>query len=122
MSDLIKDAMSAVKEANTQSRLDALERKGDKKDIKDKDISKLKWLGKPEQFAFLMLELVRQGYIELPISKGDGSYAKLSSFCLDHFDINTTPGNLKRAMNPGTNRVSDSIRAKFIIPNKDDIS
>ena len=78
---------------------------------------KIKWNGTPSQFGYLFLELVKQGYIELPTYAGNGSYAALAKKCFESFDIKTTPDNLKKEMNPEKNSLSHSKQARFTIPN-----
>jgi len=87
-------------------------------------IQKLKWLGKAEQFGYMFSELAKQGFIEMPGSRGEGSYSKYAKVCFELFDfaIPTTVDNLERAMNPEKNRLSESNRAKIIIPDIKDIS
>jgi hypothetical protein len=91
---------------------------------KENKIQKLKWLGKPEQFAYIFLELVEKGYIDMPSTKGDGSYALLAKQCFELFEFKkgSSVENLKRAMNPNKNALSETNRAKITIPELKDIS
>jgi len=89
-----------------------------------KPLEKIRWLGKPSQLGYIFSQFVEKGFIELPTSRGDGSYAKLAKLCFDYFDVrnekgqSTTLGNLEREFNPNKNSLSNSIRGKFEIPDK----
>ena len=87
-------------------------------DIRDK----IKWLGTPSQFGYIFLELVKQGFIELTLHNGDSNFTELARRCYKYFDIDTTPENLKKEMNPNKNTLSDTKRAKFTIPNLSDLT
>jgi len=88
---------------------------------------KIKWKGTPSQFGYLFLELVKQGFIEPPMRNGEYNYKGLARICYDYFDIEskpekkTTPENLAKELNPESNRLSDTKRAKFTIPDKADL-
>jgi hypothetical protein len=113
--------MSAFKNILDQQSLG--ERFAEKKTSKRTPAKKLKWMGKPEHLGFIFLELASKGYIELPSTKGDGSYSKYAQICFDMFEFSpaTTLPNLKRAFNPNTNATTDAIRAKFQITDCKDI-
>lgn len=83
---------------------------------------KIKWSGTPSQFGYLFLELVKNGFIEPPLYNGETNYKGLARLCYQNFDINTTPGNIEKEMNPNKNTLSDTKRAKFTIPNISDIA
>ena len=89
------------------------------KEMKTKPIKssvKLQWKGSPAQFGYLMLELAQQGYIEIPSTSGEASYRKYATICYKLFELDTTEANLIKEMNPNTNSLVDSNRAKFQIP------
>jgi len=98
--------------------------------VTGKPFEKIKWKGKPSQFAFLFLELVKHGFIEPPFHRGESNnYTGLSRLCYQYFDIDTTPENLTKELKPdnektGTrkNTLSDTNRAKFTIPNLSDLA
>jgi hypothetical protein len=98
-----------------------------KKEIQQSKISvkqdeKIKWNGTPSQFAYLFLELVKHGFIEPPLYNGEQNFTGLSRLCYQYFDIQTTPGNLIKEMNPEKNTLSDTKRAKFTIPDISDLA
>ncbi len=86
-----------------------------------KDINKIKWLGSPSIFGFLMTELVKRGYIEPPLRNGESNYAGFAKLCYQYFDIDTTQENLIKEMNPGKCTLSDTKREKFTIPELSDL-
>ena len=83
---------------------------------------KIKWKGTPSQFGYLFLALVKQGFIEPPMRNGEYNYTGLSRLCNDYFDIETTPQNLTKELNPDKNTLSETKRAKFTIPDLFDLA
>ncbi len=79
---------------------------------KDTLSKKLKWIMKPSQFGFLMLELIDKGYIEKP-AKG---FRKTAEIFLEHFEIETTVGTLEKELNPTTNSMEVDNYRKIVIP------
>jgi hypothetical protein len=131
MTDYAKDMMHMImqieKDADNQKQIDEL--KGiissfqNDKSNKEHKVQKLKWLGKPEQFGYIFSELARQGFIEMPGTNGEGSYAKYAKVCFELFEFKTNSlDNLERVLNPEKNVLSDSNRAKISIPDIKDIS
>ena len=88
-------------------------------EIPVKQGEKIKWNGTPSQFGYLFLELVKNGFIEPPLYNGDPNYTGFARLCFQYFEINTTPGNLEKEMNPNKNTLSDTKRLKF--PNLSDL-
>ena len=82
---------------------------------KNKPDKKLKWIGTPSQFGFIVDLLIQGGYLEKPTS----SFSKDANFYLQHFDINTTPGTLAIEVSEITNHLSTDNRKRIIIPHKD---
>lgn len=76
---------------------------------------KLKWIGSPSQFGFIIDLLIQGGYLERPTL----SFSKDANFYLQHFDINTTPGTLAIEVSENTNHLSTDNRKRIIIPHKD---
>jgi len=125
MMDKVMRMVSQIEENDEIMKvIHELEKKFNLKAKKVTQSKKLKWKGKPEQFGFIFLELAKNGYIEIPANNGEASYSKYAKTCFDIFDFesDTTLENLKRAMNPDKNRLSETNRKKFSIPSKDDIS
>jgi hypothetical protein len=118
--EIAKLAVKMKEDAELNKRIQSLEDKANK----EPSIQKLKWKGKAEQFGFIFSELAKKGFIEIPGTHGDASYSKYAKVCFDLFEFEkeTTLENLKRAMNPNKNMLSESNRAKIIIPGKEDIS
>lgn len=80
---------------------------------------KIQWMGSPAQFGFIFLELVRNGYIELPSYKGLGSFTHLARLCYLYFNIPTESFEyFSKQMSPTQNSLSDTIRVKFKIPER----
>jgi len=83
---------------------------------------KLKWVGTAAQFGWVFLELAKQGFIELPKTGGQDSYTKYARYCYDAFDIDTTPRNLIKEMNPRSNSLTFANKKGFKIPDRSDLS
>lgn len=79
-------------------------------------LKKLKWLGTPSQFGWVFLELADKGFIELPKTGGQDSHTKYANYCFGIFDIDTTPGNLIKEMNPKSNSLTFANRNEFTFP------
>ena len=77
---------------------------------------KIKWNGSPEILGFLFLELVRKGYIDPPLYHGKPNFTGFSKLVWQSFDINSTPGNLERALNESNNQLSDYKRDRLKLP------
>lgn len=71
-----------------------------------RNLQKLKWLGTPAQFGFIMQELIGKGYLERPTA----SHAKDAAFYLSIFDIETTPGTLAKELSPSSSLSADNAR------------
>ena len=82
---------------------------------------KIKWLGTPSQFGFLIMELIRQGYIEPPKKNSEYSYKALAGSCFNAFDITGSPQTLEKELSERTCSLSETKRAKFTIPHISDI-
>jgi hypothetical protein len=83
---------------------------------------KIRWKGTPSQFGFLINRLVCHGFIDPPIYNGETNFTGLARLCYDHFEIETTLGNLTKEVNPEKNTLSDTKRAKFTIPDLIDLA
>jgi hypothetical protein len=85
---------------------------------------KLRWSGTPSQFGYLLLELAKKGFIDLPTTGGEASYAKYAKVSSELFDFQTptTLENLKKEFNPNKNTLSETVRSKFSIPELTEIS
>lgn len=79
--------------------------------------NKLKWLGTPAQFGYIINELVEKGFIECPTTHASPSISKLSRVCLEVFDLSSTPQNIEKELNPEKNTLSEIKRKHFKIPN-----
>jgi hypothetical protein len=84
-------------------------------------LEKIKWLGKTSQIAYLFSELAKKGFIDLPTTRGDGSYSKLGVLIMQYFDVDTTIDNMKKEVNPAKNSLSETSRNKFVIPDIKDL-
>ncbi|MCX6246339.1 MAG: hypothetical protein NTW10_01285 [Bacteroidetes bacterium] len=84
-------------------------------------IEKIIWNCNPSVFGYLFLELIKKGYIKPPVYNGDTNFTKFSRLCMEHFEIKTTPENLKKALHENSNQLSDTKRAKFFIPELSDL-
>jgi hypothetical protein len=83
-------------------------------------IERIKWKGSPALFGYIFSELVKNGFIDPPLFRGDPNYAGLAKLCFQYFNVNeTTIENLIKEMNPKKNSLSDTKRAKF--PNLSDL-
>jgi hypothetical protein len=85
-------------------------------------LKKIKFNGTPSQFGYIFLELIKHGHVEPPLHNGEPNYAAFARLCFDYFDISTTLGNLTKELNPSSNKLSDTKRAKFSIPDLSDLA
>ncbi len=83
---------------------------------------KIKWLGSPSQFAYLFLELIDKGFIEMPIGRGNPNYAKLARMCLEKFQIKGESSSLTKELTPKGNSLEPPNRIAFKIPDIKDLS
>ena len=83
---------------------------------------KIKWLGSPSQFGYIILELINNGFIELPIGKGNKNYARVAELCFEKFHIKTKISSLKKEISPSTNSLTFANKDAFKIPNIKDLS
>ena len=83
---------------------------------KTKKLEKIKYNGNAASFGYLMLEMAKQGLIDVPTSKGDLSFTALAKLCFQYFDIKATEGTLVKELNENSNKLSETKRAKFTIP------
>ena len=77
---------------------------------------KIKWNGSPEILGFLFLELVRKGYIDPPLFHGKPNFTGLSRLVWQSFELDSTPGNLDRALNESNNQLTDYKRDRLKLP------
>lgn len=82
---------------------------------------KIKWMGSPSSFGYLIIKLVEGGLIEMPATHRNGSYSKLSKLLCQYFDLNSTKGNIEKEVNPDKNSLTDAKRALFEIPDLKDL-
>ena len=82
----------------------------------------IKWLGGPAQFGYLFAQLVQKDFIELPKSKGVGSYTKLAKICFKAFNIDGKQSSLIKELSPNSNSLENVNREPFKIPYRKDLS
>ncbi|MCX6234985.1 MAG: hypothetical protein NT175_09745 [Bacteroidetes bacterium] len=83
---------------------------------------KIIWKGTPSVFGYLFHELIAKGFIEPPLHNGEINYTKCARLCLKYFDIKTTEGTLINMINPEKCNLSETKKAKFTIPEINDLS
>lgn len=102
----------------------------EKKNPKNKgkiQLEKIKWTGKPSQLGYIVSQLAKHSFIELPTTRGEGSIAGLAKLFYQYFDVRndkgepTTLENLIKEFNAEKNTLSDKSRARITIPEKKDI-
>ena len=79
--------------------------------------SKLKWVGTPSQFGFIIDSLIACGFLKRPTS----SYKKDAEYYFALFDIDSTIETLAKELSETTNSLNTSNRKKFIIPSKNEL-
>jgi hypothetical protein len=92
-----------------------------KPDLASNKIEKLRWLGTPSQFGFIFNELAERGFIEIPKTHGKESISKFANICYALFEIEATPGNLAKELNPNKCTLSNTNRKFFKFPNITDL-
>lgn len=86
-------------------------------------LKKIEWKGSPASFGYLFLELVKNGFIEPPLRNGEPNFTGLAKLCFQYFNVkNTDLEYLTKQLNPNSNLLSDTKRAKFTIPNISDLA
>lgn len=83
-------------------------------------LNKIKWLGTPSQFSHIFLELANNDYIETPKHEKDMDKTNFARLCFEHFDIDTTPGNLEKEFRSDSN-LSLFTKSLFQIPLRNEI-
>lgn len=76
---------------------------------------KLKWLGTPSQFGFIMDLLIQGGYLEKPSTH----FSKDAAIYLEHFTIGGTSKTIAKELSEPANSLSTNNRNKIKIPHKD---
>lgn len=87
----------------------------------DQKLKKITWKGTPSQFGYIILELVKHGFIDPPPYNTGPNFTGLARLCFHYFDIKTTEDNLIKELNPYNNTLSDGKRAQFQIPDLSDL-
>ena len=79
--------------------------------------SKIKWNGSPAHLALLFHELANKGYIEIPSTRGTGSYSKVADLCMSIFEVEGSEASIKKAFTPTrVSQMSDTTKAKLSLP------
>jgi hypothetical protein len=92
-----------------------------KKEIDQQSLDKIQWHGSPALFGYIFSELIKNGFIQPPLFRGETNYAGFAKLCYKHFNVNnTTIENLIKEMNPEKNTLTNAKRAKF--PNLSDLA
>lgn len=84
-------------------------------------IDKIKWLGSPSQFGYIFGQLVDNGFIEMPISKGRPTFAAFAKICMKVFEIDTTIETLEKEISLKTNNLDPSSKKVFKFPHIRDL-
>lgn len=80
-------------------------------------LQKLKWLGTPAQFGFVIQELIGKGYLEKPA----GSNAKDVKALLEHFEVNGKESTIEKELSVNQNSMSANNRSRFRVPQIDSL-
>jgi hypothetical protein len=83
--------------------------------------NRIKWVGSSSVFGYLFIELVNNGFIEMPLRNGEVNYSAFSRQLMNAFDVPSTEGNLANECNPNKNSLSLVKRNKFSIPRISDL-
>lgn len=82
----------------------------------------LKWNTSPNHFGYLINELINKGYIEnLPMSNGETNYSEIARLFSSIIDFDTTDQYLIKSFNPNNEKISETVKRKFTIPDLIDI-
>lgn len=73
------------------------------------ETQKLKWLGTPSQFGFIIQELIGKGYLDRPTSSNQQD----AKIYLSIFNINTTEGTLAKELSENTNSITPENAGKL---------
>jgi hypothetical protein len=92
----------------------------------ESDKLKLDWLGTPSQLGFIISELAKKGFIKVPqLKNGKPNMASFERAILNCFDGDFGKGVVYQAISEfgsDTNKLVDSNKAKFVIPERSDLS
>jgi hypothetical protein len=84
--------------------------------VESNSANKIKWLGSPSLMGFVFVELMRRGFIELPLYNGEENYTALANHLDNFFEYNGKKSTLEKECSPKSNSLSETKRAKFTIP------
>src|ERR1035437_6373689 len=78
----------------------------------------IKWNSSPSHFGFIISELINKGYFEnLPIHNGEVNYSEIARLFSSVIDFNSSEQILLKSFNPNNEKISETVKNKFSIPN-----
>ena len=86
--------------------------------------NKIKWNSSPLHFGFIINELINKGYFindTLPVSNAEINYSEIAMMFNSIIDFDTTDAYLKKSFNPNEEKLSETVKNKFTIPDCKDI-
>lgn len=89
--------------------------------VNEKQMEKMKWKCSPALVGFIITELANKGFIDFPLHNGEINPTGLAKICFELFNCDTTKENLIKEFNQNKNTLSETKRAKFLIPELKDI-
>jgi len=113
--------LEEITQANQRRFEETLAKEVSSNNEKIKSEGKIKWLGEQNQFGYLFLELIKNGFISLPVHNGEPNFTAFARQCLEHFEFSGKPSSLEKELRESSCSLSDTKRAKFTIPNLSDL-
>ena len=93
----------------------------EEKDKSKNNLSKIKCNCTPSVFGYLFFDLANKGYFDFPLHNGEINPTGLAKQLFEVFEINSTIGTLINEFNLGKQSLSEIKKAKFSIPQIDDL-
>lgn len=82
----------------------------------------LKWNTSPNHFGHIINELINKGFLEnLPMSNGETNYSEIARLFSSIIDFDTTDQYLIKSFNPNNEKISETVKKKFTIPELIDV-
>lgn len=84
--------------------------------------NRIKWNSSPYHFGFIINELINKGYIgNTPMHNGETNYSEIARMFGSIIDFDTSDQNLTKSFNPNNEKISETVKSKFTIPECKDI-
>jgi hypothetical protein len=84
--------------------------------------AQIKWKSSPIHFGYVINEFINNGFFdELPLHNGEVNYSEIARLFGSIINFDTTEQTLQKAFNPQNDKLSETVKKKFVIPLLKDI-